>query len=105
MLVLRLGNVRLGRRRGDVCFRPRLHTIRKLSDVLLVCAFGHVRSVSIHHPLRGDLLGHQLCMWQQAFPECMDGRWALAVAYPLQMVVKSSSGWCITTDVSTLIVS
>ena len=101
MLILRLDNTWLGRRQGDVRFQPGLHTIRSLGDVLLVRTFGRVRTVGIHHPLRRDLLGHQLCVWQQAFPERMDGLRLQPLAYPLQMVAKSISGWCVAIDVST----
>ena len=59
-----------------------LHSIRRLGDVLLAHAFSHARTASLHHPLRGDLLCHQLCMWQQALPKRMDGVRALAVGVP-----------------------
>ena len=82
LLVLWLDDTWLGWRWGDVHFGPRLHAICSLGDVLLVRAFGRVRTVGIHHPLRRDLLGHQLCLWQQAFPKRMDGLRAPAIGVP-----------------------
>ena len=36
----------------------------------------------IHHPLRGDLLCHQLCVRQQALPERLDVLCAQTVGLP-----------------------
>ena len=73
LLALQQGDTRFGRRWDDVCFRSGLHSIRRLGDILLAHTFSRIRIVSLHHPLRGDLLCHHLCAWQQALPERMDG--------------------------------
>ena len=56
--------------------------MHKLGDILLTHACSHVRMASIHHPLRGDLLGHQPCVWQQALPERLDVLRAQAIDIP-----------------------
>ena len=53
-----------------------------MDDVPLTHASGHVLMARIHHPLRGDLLGQQLCVWQQALPERLDVLRATAVGIP-----------------------
>jgi len=45
-------------------------------------ASGHVLTASIHHPLCGDLLGQQPCMWQQALPERLDVLHATVIGVP-----------------------
>ena len=82
LLAPRLDDIRLCRRQGDVHFRPRLHAIRRLGDVLLTHTFGHIRTMNIHYPLHGDLLGQQPCVWQQALPERLDVLRATAIGIP-----------------------
>ena len=66
----------------DARSRPSLHSIHRQDDIFLTHAFSHACTASLHHPLRGDLLGNHLCIWHQALPECMDGIHALAIGVP-----------------------